>query len=83
MSTFNPLKGYPGERIAKFQRGLYLDPLSLEKTALVDVNEASTQLNYTPAGIRRLIKGGKLKASKHGKRWWICQQSINLFKLEF
>ena len=80
MSTFNPLEGYPGGRIAKFQRGLYLNPLSLEKTALVDVGEASRQLNYTPAGIRCLIKNGQLKASKHGGKWWVCQQSINSFK---
>ena len=77
------LENYPGKRIARFQRGINVVPLSLDNGPLVSTNEAKRQLSYTPAGIRYLIKSGKLKASKQGGKWWISQSSIDTFKLEF
>lgn len=42
----------------------------------VSVDEAAEQSGYSKEQIRRLIRGGVIKAKKQGSMWWIDRQSL-------
>ncbi|WP_042341649.1 helix-turn-helix domain-containing protein [Bacillus timonensis] len=46
-------------------------------------NEVAKKLNITPAGVKVLIKNGKLRdAIKHGKTWLIPESSLTEYKTQ-
>lgn len=49
---------------------------STEQT--IDVNEASKVLGIKPDSVLKMIKRGKLIATKKGKKWWIAKKYIKL-----
>lgn len=60
-------------------RAQYLEQAGKAKAvgAPVDVNEASAWIHKTPKTLRRMIKEGKIKATKLGCRWVITWSELN------
>ena len=45
---------------------------------MIDVNEASKVLGIKPDSVLKMIKRGKLIATKKGKKWWIAKKYVKL-----
>lgn len=43
------------------------------------VQEAAEYLGISPQRVRQFIKSGRLKATRHGRDWWITTASANAF----
>ena len=43
---------------------------------ILDVQETAKRLGYHPDHIYRLIKAGKIKATRFGKSWMITEQEV-------
>ena len=46
----------------------------------ISVQEAAVVLGMTTVGVRKAIKGGRLKGAKVGFRLWVGEQSVKDFK---
>ena len=42
--------------------------------------EAARSLGLAPATLRRQIKNGRLKASKHGHVWWVTEGEVERYR---
>ena len=60
-------------------RAQYLEQAGKAKAAgaPVDVNEAAAWMNKTPRTLRRMIKDGRVKATKLSGRWFVSWDELN------
>ncbi|MCI0583086.1 MAG: helix-turn-helix domain-containing protein [Chloroflexi bacterium] len=46
------------------------------------VNEAAARLDVTPVNVRNAIARGALRATKHGRDWWIDPREVDRYARE-
>lgn len=46
------------------------------------LKEAATLLGTTPDNLRGAIARGALKASKHGRDWWVSKAEVERYRRE-
>ena len=56
--------------------------MTFEMGDFIFVEEAAKRLGYTSANISRLIRTGKLKATKRGRRYIILPEAIDEFIMD-
>ena len=56
--------------------------MSFDISEYINVQEAALRLGYTPANVSRLIRVGKIKATKRGRRYLILPEAIDEYIMD-